>query len=279
MQNVDQSPSKRPPADRAIIVAAGRGSRMGALTDALPKCLMPFLGVPLIEWQVAALRQTGIPEIVLITGYRAETLASYGDGHRHNPDWASTNMVHTLTMARDLLSAPGATIVAYSDLLYEPRIVSALGATAFAVATAVDLEWERLWRARFDDPLSDAETLIRDPDGRLREIGQKPESVAAIQGQFMGLTRFTQSGGQAFLDAYDDAAQGRAAPLGDRDARNAYFTDVLQRLIDTDVAVGSIETRGGWLEFDNRSDLELYTGWADSGALQDQFDGSWRDVA
>ncbi len=273
----NEAKESRPPADRAVIVAAGRGTRMGELTDTRPKCLTEFMGIPLIEWQIAALRQAGIPEIIVITGYRADALEPYGDDRRHNPDWAKTNMVHTLTMARDVLVSPGVTIIAYADLVYEPRILSALGDSPFDVATAVDLEWERLWRARFDDPLSDAETLIRDEDGRLREIGQKPHSLNEIQGQFMGLTRLTQSGGRAFLEAYDAVAQGRTKPFGPRSAPAAYFTDVLQRLIDEDFAVGTTATNGGWLEFDSRSDLDLYTGWIEAGTLTNQFDSSWRN--
>lgn len=266
-------------ADRAVILAAGRGSRMGPLADARPKCLVEFLGTPLIEWQIAALRAAGIPEIVLVTGYRAEALAAYGDTHLHNPDWASTNMVHTLAMAREVLTAPGATIVAYADLVYEPRVVAALGTEKCDVATAVDLQWERLWRERFDNPLDDAETLKRDGNGMLLEIGRKPGSLDEIQGQFMGLTRMTRAGAEAFLDAFDAAVRGDAAPFGPRDAVNAYFTDLLQRLIDTGVGVIGVESEGGWLEFDNAEDVALYHRWAETGALAAQFNSCWRTAA
>lgn len=263
-------------ADRAVILAAGRGSRMGSLGDAQPKCLVEFLGQPLIEWQIDALRAAGIPEIVLVTGYRAEGLASYGDAQRHNADWATTNMVHTLSMARDILVTPGATIVAYADLVYEPRVVTALGRARNDIATAIDLRWERLWRARFEDPLDDAETLKRDGNGMLLEIGRKPGSLDEVQGQFMGLTRMTQAGAEMFLKAFDSAVRGDTAPFGPRDAANAYFTDLLQRLIDNGVGVGGIETEGGWLEFDNADDVALYHRWAESGTLACQFDPAWR---
>lgn len=250
---------------------------MGTLSDERPKCLVEFLDVPLIEWQIAALRQAGVPEIILITGYRADMLAGYGDSHRHNPEWAETNMVHTLTKARDVLVSPGATIIAYADLVYEPRIITALGDTRRDVATMIDLGWEKLWGARFDDPLSDAETLIRDPNGEIHEIGRKPKSLAEIQGQFMGLTRLTQTGGRAFMDTFDAVARGGSPRFGPRDAAGAYFTDVLQRLIDEDVLVDGVETRGGWLEFDSGSDLDLYSRWAQAGSLTGYFDPRWRN--
>ncbi|MFZ9450262.1 MAG: NTP transferase domain-containing protein, partial [Alphaproteobacteria bacterium] len=63
---------------RAIILAAGRGSRMRQLTDERPKCLVPLRGRPLLEWQLEALRGAGIREIGIVTGYRREMLASRG---------------------------------------------------------------------------------------------------------------------------------------------------------------------------------------------------------
>ena len=55
---------------KAIILAAGRGSRMGGLTDTQPKGLVSLRGKPLLEWRLASLRAAGIHEIALITGYR-----------------------------------------------------------------------------------------------------------------------------------------------------------------------------------------------------------------
>src|SRR5437899_3286230 len=60
---------------RAIILAAGRGKRLGPLGDGRPKCLVELSGKPLIERQVAALRGGGVSEIGIVRGYRADGLA------------------------------------------------------------------------------------------------------------------------------------------------------------------------------------------------------------
>ena len=59
---------------RALILAAGRGSRMGHLGDDRPKCLVELEGKPLIERQIAALRRGGVDEIGVVRGYRAEMI-------------------------------------------------------------------------------------------------------------------------------------------------------------------------------------------------------------
>ena len=59
---------------RAVILAAGRGSRMGHLGDDRPKCLIELEGKPLIERQIAALRRGGVDEIEIVRGFRAEMI-------------------------------------------------------------------------------------------------------------------------------------------------------------------------------------------------------------
>ena len=58
---------------KGIILAAGRGSRMGSLTSNLPKCRTLLFGKELIQWQLEALRKASIEEIAIIRGYLSET--------------------------------------------------------------------------------------------------------------------------------------------------------------------------------------------------------------
>lgn len=81
---------------KAIILAAGRCSRMKDLTDDRPKCLVELRGKPLLEWQLIALRAAGISEIAIVTGYKRELLCNRGLHEFHNPRWADTNMVSSL---------------------------------------------------------------------------------------------------------------------------------------------------------------------------------------
>ena len=79
---------------RGIILAAGRGSRMGSLTQKLPKCRTVFNGKELIQWQLGALREAGIKQIAIVRGYLKETFTldlTYFDNSR----WDDTNMVRS----------------------------------------------------------------------------------------------------------------------------------------------------------------------------------------
>ena len=59
---------------KAIIIAAGTGSRLNPLTDDKPKCMLELNGKTLLQYQIEALRGAGIDRIVLIKGYRKEML-------------------------------------------------------------------------------------------------------------------------------------------------------------------------------------------------------------
>ena len=141
----------------AVILAAGRGSRLGPRGEDRPKCLVEVAGRSLLDWQLDALHAAGIERVVVVGGYRGDMLS--GPFERlENPRWAETNMVASLACAAgELRCAP--CVVAYADILYAPDHVIALMHGGGAVAIAYDTEWLALWRLRFDDPLVDAETF------------------------------------------------------------------------------------------------------------------------
>ena len=100
---------------RAVILAAGRGSRMGAFGEARPKCLIELAGKALLDRQLAALSAGGVSELGIVRGYRAEMLARPGLVCFENPRWAETNMVMSLAAAEAWLrTAP--LIVSYADI-------------------------------------------------------------------------------------------------------------------------------------------------------------------
>jgi len=68
---------------KAMILAAGRGERMGALTNFTPKPLLSLAGKALIEYSLESLSQAGFKDIVINVAYRGQQIMDYcGDGHR-----------------------------------------------------------------------------------------------------------------------------------------------------------------------------------------------------
>ena len=61
-----------PTAERAVILSAGQGSRLLPLTEDLPKCLLDLSGRSMLDWQLRGLAEAGVPEAVVVTGFRAD---------------------------------------------------------------------------------------------------------------------------------------------------------------------------------------------------------------
>ncbi|MBL0141873.1 MAG: phosphocholine cytidylyltransferase family protein [Betaproteobacteria bacterium] len=237
---------------KAIILAAGRGSRMKGLTDDRPKCLVELRGRPLLEWQLQALRDGGIAQIGIVTGYQRELLAGRGLAEFHNARWAETNMVSSLACAREWL-IEGPCVVSYSDIFYAPQAVVALTNCPAALAVTYDRNWLSLWKDRFGDPLLDAETFRMNPDGTLAEIGNKPHSVEEVQGQYMGLLRIAPEGWNEIERVCSEL------PEADRD--RIHMTGTLQRVIDAGrVPIVALPYDEPWGEVDSEEDLAVFQG-------------------
>ena len=235
---------------KAIILAAGRGSRMKSLTDERPKCLVELRGKPLLEWQLESLRAAGISDIAVVTGYKRELLAERGLSEFHNPRWAETNMVSSLACAESWLDGE-ACIVSYSDIFYSPVAVQSLINSDATLAVTYDPNWLQLWTERFGDPLLDAETFRLTAAHTLAEIGNKPQSVDDVQGQYMGLLRFTPEG-------WAEVVRLRAE-LSPQQRDSMHMTNTLQRVIDAGrVPIEAVAYTGEWGEVDSSEDLSVY---------------------
>jgi len=238
---------------KALILAAGEGTRLRPYTADRPKCLVEVAGRSLLDRQLDVLGAAGVAPVVVVGGYRAEMLPRPGIEVLLNPRYATTNMVTTLFCAEEALA--GGALVCYGDIVYARDMVEAVLASDADIAVAIDLAWEAYWRARGEDPLADAETLRLNADDRILEIGQKPSSLDQIEGQYMGLMKFSANGAEILRSAYHGAmAQGS---LRGKPVEKAYMTDLLQHLVDLGHRVQAVPVCGDWVEVDTVGDLNL----------------------
>jgi len=252
-------------ATHGVILAAGRGSRLGPLTETRPKCLVELAGRTLLEWQLGALTAAGIAEpITLVGGYQADRIQDPRLTTITNPRWQATNMVASLLVAAPRLEA-AACLVSYSDIVYHPHLVSSLLRAPDDIAITYDRRWESLWQRRFTDPLSDAETFRVDADGRLREIGRRASSREEIGGQYMGLLKFSPTGWRR------TAALLQGIPPSARDMLD--MTSLLGRLLEAGVPIRGVPVDGRWCEVDSANDLRIYEELVQSGTA---WEHDWR---
>jgi choline kinase len=235
---------------KAIILAAGRGSRMNRLSLDRPKCLAEILGQPLLDLQLLALRNAGIKDIGLVTGYKREMLEYKGLCEFHNANWNKSNMVSSLACASEWLTNYDC-IVSYSDIFYEDQIIKDLLDATDLLSVAYDPYWLGLWTKRFANPLDDAETFRLNKQGFITKIGEKPSAIEEIEGQYMGLLKFTP-------EAWHEA-QSIRVNLSAKVRENLHMTNLLQKIINAGrINIKAIEYTGKWGEVDTADDLLLY---------------------
>lgn len=248
---------------RAVILAAGRGTRLGAAASGKPKCLTAFAGRTLLDRQLSVLRNAA-ESVALVGGFEAEQLTRLGHRVIMNPRFAQTNMVASLFCAENYFRGHDL-IVAYGDIVYEPRVLNALLAADDPVAVVVDRSWKPYWQARFPDPLADAETLKMGKSGRLLELGKKPRGYEDIQAQYIGLFKIRADYTERLGGVY--ASLDRNAQYDGKSFDLMYMTSFLQHLIDIGWQVRAVPVESGWLELDSESDLRLYESLASSNRL------------
>lgn len=235
-----------------IILAAGEGTRLHPFTHDRPKCLVEISGKSLLSRQLKILATCGLRNILLIGGYKIKMLRKLGLPLVENSRFSETNMVWSLFCAEEYLE--GEIIISYGDIVYSQSILEEILNSKSDIAVAIDLDWRDYWSQRSDNPLGDAETLKMEGGGRIIEIGKKPTSLDEIEGQYIGLMKFSAGGAQKLRDTFGKAK--KSGILNGKTPESAYMTDLLQAIIDDGVEVDSVKIHGGWIEVDTIEDLQ-----------------------
>ncbi len=235
-------------ARRALILAAGRGRRVGPATDRVPKCLLTLGGRALLDWQIAALGCAGIDEIAVVAGYHGERVERPGLRRYWNERWASSNMVTSLLCARDWWSDESC-VIAYGDIVFHPDHVDRLALAKGAIAITCDHAWRSLWEDRFEHPERDAESF-RVEGGVVVEIGAPVRDLDGVAAQYMGLLRLRPDGSRTLL--------AHLAGMSDAEVESLQMTQLLGALASAGVPIAAVPVDGRWCEVDSAADLDLY---------------------
>lgn len=251
---------------KALILAAGQGTRLRPLTNDKPKCLVSLAGRPMLERQVETLRKQRVIDIHVATGYKSEEIEKLGFNTSFNSRFDNTNMVESLFSAVDFIqSCDEDLIIGYGDIVYNFDNLKALLDADEEICLMIDKNWRELWSLRLENPLDDAETLKVDSNGLITELGKKPTSYEQIQGQYTGLIKIRKNKIKDFIQFYNKL--DRAAMYDGQDFNNMYMTSFLQMLINSNWKVAAVNVNSGWLEVDSVEDLSIYEEMAAKGTL------------
>jgi len=242
---------------RAIILAAGEGSRMCKLTQNIPKPLVNVNGKSIIERQLSILKQNDILDIIIVTGPHHEKFNFKNVVYVNNLDYKKHDTLGSLMTARDYMNDE--IITTYADQIFEEKILKSMTEFTGDIGIAVDLDWEKNYVNRDQHPKSEAENVLINGN-EILEIRKnifeckKNEKI----GEFLGLMKLSRKGSKIFLDKYSELEISHQGKFHNASSlEKALISDMIQELIDSEINVEPIYVSGKWCEIDTPQDLEI----------------------
>lgn len=255
---------------KAIILAAGQGTRLKKYTENLPKGMLSFMGRTIIERQIAMYRKCGIGQIIVIRGFAAEKIQYEGVTYYTNENYADTNMVESLMTAQAEFNDD--VIVSYSDILFEEQMLKAMMEAKEDFAVAVDDNWKVYWKKRYGRVDFDTESLSLDNNDNIVELGLENPQLEDIDARYIGLLKFSKAGLRHIVEIMKDAYldyEDKPWQQSGKTVRKAYMTDLLQAVIQSKYDIKAKRFCNGWIEFDTNDDYENACKWAEDGSIME----------
>ena len=241
---------------KALIIAAGLGSRLKKHTENLPKCMLDFGGKTLLQRQLEAYNKNNIKDISLIRGYKKEKINYKGLRYFENKDYKNNNILNSIFYAEKIIN--GNIIISYSDILFDPTVVQRTMESNHDISVVVDIDWRGYYVGRKDHPISEAENVIFNSNNEVEKIGKINTGNEEVHGEFIGMIKLSNRGAEIFKEhfhrlkkIYWNKPFQRAKIF-----QKAYLTDFIQELVDIGIKVHCVIIESGWKEIDTVEDYK-----------------------
>lgn len=230
---------------KAIILAAGRGTRIENVTGGRPKCLIEFGGRAILDYQIEGLWAAGVSEIGIVIGHKGElivdhverTFGEYLESFHfiENPAYATTNNICSLWLAREWAESSDF-LCLNADVLFHPDILRP-ELDGRLVSMIADPGWR-------DETMK---VVLRNGDVVKMSKGIPRSEYSAT---YIGITAFSRQIAPSLFDEIGGMiAEGQV---------NVFFNAAVQRLVDRGLRVGFKSTKGlPWAEVDDEADLKF----------------------
>jgi dTDP-glucose pyrophosphorylase len=221
--------------DKAVVLAAGRGTRMRELTVDLPKPMIEVRGKPVLQHIVEGLRDSGIREFLIIVGYRADAVQNFfGDGSRYKIEMQYATQVvqdgtgRVIDLARNFAS-DSPFVLSYADILVDP------GNYKRIVDLANDIE--AIVTVKRGEDVSKGGAVFLNDRMELIDLREKSRAGEATSPWYnAGLYNFRPS-------IFDFTAKLKPSPRGEYE-----LTDAIRSLAQSGKKVQAIELTGEWAD-------------------------------
>ena len=229
---------------KAIILAAGRGTRLGSITDDKPKPMVPVQGVPVLEHILTGLEREGIQEFLFVVGYMRQAIENYfGDGSAWN--------VGIQYAVQEALNGTGGALALGKAFAESDNILSSYGDILTSYQHYSDLLADfRRGRAAavlginyVDDP-SAGGAVYREGNRVTKVIEKPPQGTSLSNWNLAGINVFGP-------EVFTALEQITLSPRGELE-----LTDAIAKMIESGREVRAVELHGFWSDIGTPAALE-----------------------
>ena len=229
---------------RAIILAAGMGSRLEKITEKVPKALVDVGGRPLLAHSISTLISEGITDFIIVTGHKAYKIREYVEEnfeeidveYIHNNRYDETNNIYSLYLAIKEVNAPF--YILNSDIIFHPGIFAMIHFSEKKNLTiSVD----------FRENLGKEEMKVKIDGERVTAISKKL-NPSDSDGEYIGITKVTRRSEDPLIECVSETM--------DIHGKRVFYEHAFQRMIDKGYEINYSKTSGlPWTEIDTIEDL------------------------
>ena len=221
---------------KAIILAAGRGTRLYLITLNKPKGLLEIGDKTILDRLIYQFKESGISDILIVVGYQKESLINhFGDSVRYSyyEDFSKTNNLHTLWSVRNELNDD--VIITFSDLVMHQSIVDNLVKSNSDITMAIDTS-----------QVLDGTMRVAINNANIKNI--TTTSIDEADGNFIGIAKISQNGCKLLVNEMSEIINGHFQD---------YYTIAVDNISRRGVAVNYFDARDfPWREIDTKDEYE-----------------------
>jgi choline kinase len=229
-----------------ILLAAGRGSRLGEMTSELPKALNLYKNKPILDYILKniELSENIFSKLVIVGGYKVDMFSRFDCDLIENSQWQNSGPLFSLSLAQKYLESDQC-IVSYTDIIYDVKYWDSIYRLNEEIVVPSNQNFLNSWKSRSVNIEDDLETF-KIEDGYISEIGQRIENIEEVKGQFAGIVKFTPSGWSRFSKVVCNG-----------DYRKKDITNALNEYVNAGGKIRVHNVDAYWQEFDNPQDFEI----------------------
>ena len=227
---------------KAVVLAAGRGTRMRSLTDDCPKPMLPLAGRPMLAHLMDRFAAVGIRQACVVIGYRGEMIRQYFAANPppgielHYVVQAEANGTGSAALLAKEFAAEDPFLLTFGDIVVDPQVYTELMAVQAGAEMALALTY-------VEDPYRGGAVYVE--DGRVTRIIEKPPKGTST-------TNFLSAGVYIFKAQVFNALENLTlSPRGEYD-----LTDVISQAVRAGKTVRSLEVPGFWRDVGRPEDLQ-----------------------